>query len=81
MLGAQIWGRSYQRDEDAILGGVGGAEDWNLTGRLAWTPNADHEVLAQMLDEARPKCPELREVVLFSSSQWDELTADPTDAA
>ena len=35
---------------------------------------------AQMLDEARPKCPELREVVLFSSSQWDELTADPTDA-
>lgn len=48
VLGAQIWGRSYQRDEDAILGGVGGAEDWNLTGRLAWTPNADHEVLAQV---------------------------------
>ncbi|WP_293826263.1 TonB-dependent receptor [uncultured Brevundimonas sp.] len=48
VLGAQIWGRSYTRDEDHILGGVNGGEDWNLTGRLAWTPNADHEVLLQV---------------------------------
>ena len=48
VLGAQIWGRTYKRDEDHILGGVNGGEDWNLTGRLAWTPNADHEVLLQV---------------------------------
>lgn len=48
VLGAQVWGRSYNRDEDHILNGVSGAEDWNLTGRLAWTPNADHEVLLQV---------------------------------
>lgn len=47
VLGAQIWGRRYERDEDAILNGVNGSEDWNLTGRLAWTPSADHEVLLQ----------------------------------
>nr|WP_314526581.1 TonB-dependent receptor [uncultured Brevundimonas sp.] len=48
VLGAQIWGRTYKRDEDHILGGVNGGEDWNLTGRLAWTPSADHEVLLQV---------------------------------
>ncbi|MEN2513071.1 AMP-binding protein [Gordonia polyisoprenivorans] len=33
---------------------------------------------AGMLAAARPAAPELREVVLFESSQWAELTAPPT---
>nr|WP_314435559.1 TonB-dependent receptor [uncultured Brevundimonas sp.] len=48
VLGAQIWGRSYKRDEDRILNGVNKGDDWSLTGRLAWTPNADNEVLLQV---------------------------------
>ncbi|MBD0862291.1 AMP-binding protein [Gordonia sp. zg691] len=35
---------------------------------------------ASMLDEARARCPELREVVLFDSPEWAELTAEPSAA-
>ncbi|NQE62652.1 TonB-dependent receptor domain-containing protein [Caulobacter sp. RHG1] len=48
VLGAQIWGRSYARDEDGILNGAGGSKDWNVTGRLAWTPNDRNDVLLQV---------------------------------
>ncbi len=51
-LGAQIWGRVYDRAEDDIFNapsstGVMGSEEYSLTGRLAWTPTPDHEVLLQ----------------------------------
>jgi outer membrane receptor for ferrienterochelin and colicins len=48
VLGAQLWGRSYSRDEDGVLNGAGGSRDWNLTGRLAWTPNDRNDVLLQV---------------------------------
>lgn len=49
VLGAQIWGRYYEREEDAIFfppasAGVNGSEDYNLTGRLIFTPDPDHEI-------------------------------------
>lgn len=49
-LGLQVWGRAFQRDEDDIYNGPSstgsmGSDEYNLTGRLAWTPNADHEVM------------------------------------
>ncbi|ETA06117.1 MULTISPECIES: AMP-binding protein [Gordonia] len=34
---------------------------------------------ASMLAEARPDCPDLREVVTFESAAWTELTAAPSD--
>uniref|UniRef100_UPI003D927444 AMP-binding protein n=1 Tax=Gordonia sp. B7-2 TaxID=3420932 RepID=UPI003D927444 len=34
---------------------------------------------ATMLDEARAKCPDLREVVLFESARWEELIAEPSE--
>ncbi|GAC82634.1 AMP-binding protein [Gordonia paraffinivorans] len=34
---------------------------------------------ATMLEEARPKCPDLRDVVLFESPEWAELTARPSE--
>lgn len=51
-LGAQIWGRVYDRGEDHIFNapnstGVMGSEEYNLTGRLNWTPTPDHEILLQ----------------------------------
>jgi outer membrane receptor for ferrienterochelin and colicins len=45
LLGLQIWGKQYKRDEDAILAGFTGAKDRDLTARLAFTPNADHTIL------------------------------------
>ncbi len=48
ILGAQVWGRSYSREEDGILNGAGGSKDWNVTGRLAWTPNERNDVLLQV---------------------------------
>lgn len=52
VLGAQIWGRAYDRTEDTIFNapnsaGVSGSDEHSLTGRLAWTPSDAHEVLLQ----------------------------------
>ncbi|WP_439032045.1 AMP-binding protein [Gordonia terrae] len=33
---------------------------------------------ASMLEQARPRCPDLREVVLFESPEWAALSAEPT---
>jgi outer membrane receptor for ferrienterochelin and colicins len=43
-LGLQVWGSGYRRSEDAIVGGALGAKDFDLTGRLTWTPTEDHDV-------------------------------------
>ena len=52
-LGVQLWGRTLDRTEDDIYNrpsstGMMGSEEYNLAGRLAWTPNADHEVMLQL---------------------------------
>lgn len=51
-LGLQLWGRTYQRDEDDVFissaaAGTMSSDETSLTGRLAWTPTPDHEVLLQ----------------------------------
>lgn len=51
-LGLQLWGRYYDRQEDQVFNapastGANGSEDYNLTGRLAWTPAPGQEVLFQ----------------------------------
>lgn len=43
-LGLQLWGSGYRRSEDRIAGGAFGAKDFDLTGRLTWTPNEDHDI-------------------------------------
>lgn len=47
VLGLQLWGKQNKRTEDAILNGFNGATDRDLTARLAWTPNASHDVLLE----------------------------------
>ena len=43
-LGLQLWGRRLVSDEANILdGGPAEQRDLDLTGRLTWTPTADHE--------------------------------------
>lgn len=56
-LGLQFWGRTLERDEDAIYNGPSstgmmGSEEYNLAGRVAWTPTPAHEVMLQV-DTAR----------------------------
>ena len=51
-LGLQLWGRTLERDEDDIYNapsstGSMGSEEYSLSGRLAWTPTTEHEVLLQ----------------------------------
>jgi outer membrane receptor for ferrienterochelin and colicins len=51
-LGLQFWGRTLQRAEDDIFNapsstGVMGSDEYNLSGRLAWTPTPDHEIMLQ----------------------------------
>lgn len=46
-LGLQVWGRGLKRDEDSFLGGVTGAEEGDLTGRLTFTPNEDHDIVLE----------------------------------
>lgn len=59
VLGLQLWGRVYSRDEDRILNGFSGANDRDLTARLAIRPNANHDLLleagtAEVRREASP---------------------------
>ncbi|WP_112806721.1 TonB-dependent receptor domain-containing protein [Ensifer sp.] len=42
-LGMQIWGRGLKRGEDKFLSGITGAREHDLTARLAYTPNEDHD--------------------------------------
>ena len=47
LLGLQIWGRLYDRDEDSILNGFSGARDRDVTARLTLTPNAFNDILLE----------------------------------
>lgn len=47
LLGLQVWGRQYQRDEDAILNGYREARDRDITARLAITPSTRHDILVE----------------------------------
>lgn len=42
-LGVQIWGRGLKRSEDKFLSGITGANEHDLTARLSYTPNEDHD--------------------------------------
>jgi outer membrane receptor for ferrienterochelin and colicins len=47
LLGLQVWGKQYRRDEDRILNGFTGAKDRDVTARLALTPNRNHDILLE----------------------------------
>ncbi|SFG28438.1 TonB-dependent Receptor Plug Domain [Ensifer sp. OV372] len=42
-LGVQIWGRGLKRSEDRFLSGITGSKEHDLTARLSYTPNEDHD--------------------------------------
>jgi len=46
-LGLQFWGRGFKRGEDSFLSGVTSAEERDVTGRLTFTPNEDHDILLE----------------------------------
>ncbi|MDR6586470.1 MULTISPECIES: TonB-dependent receptor domain-containing protein [Herbaspirillum] len=48
VLGLQMWGKVYKRQEDRILNGNTKALDTDFTARLALTPNKDHDILAEI---------------------------------
>ena len=45
LLGLSIYGGYLDRDEDEIANGFNGAENYNLNGRLALTPNKNHDIV------------------------------------
>lgn len=44
VVGLQVWGRSYHRSEDEFLNGANGANDKDITARLAITPDARQDI-------------------------------------
>ena len=46
-LGLQFWGRGYKRGEDDFLSGTTGADERDITGRLTFTPNENHDFLLE----------------------------------
>lgn len=44
LLGLQVWGRAYQREEDDILNGFNRSKDTDLTARLAFTPSRYQDI-------------------------------------
>ncbi|MFJ3045792.1 TonB-dependent receptor domain-containing protein [Herbaspirillum chlorophenolicum] len=47
VLGLQLWGKVYKRQEDRILNGNTKALDTDFTARLSLTPNKDHDILLE----------------------------------
>ncbi len=47
-VGLQVWGYQKNRDEDDVLEGVQESEKTNLTGRLWFTPNEDHDIMLEL---------------------------------
>ncbi|WAJ28472.1 TonB-dependent receptor [Jeongeupella avenae] len=47
ILGLQLWGRAFRRGEDDFLSGVTGAKEGDVTGRLTFTPNENHDFLLE----------------------------------
>ncbi|SDN50632.1 outer membrane receptor for ferrienterochelin and colicins [Lutimaribacter pacificus] len=43
-LGLQLWGRRLTSDESSILDGPAEQQDFDISGRLTWTPTDDHEI-------------------------------------
>ncbi len=43
VLGLQLWGKGLTRSEDDLLSGVTSSREFDLTGRLTFTPNEDHD--------------------------------------
>ncbi|TWG92367.1 outer membrane receptor for ferrienterochelin and colicins [Mesorhizobium sp. J18] len=44
LVGIQVWGRGFLREEDSYVGGVEEAKEGNIGGRLTFTPNEDHDI-------------------------------------
>ncbi|MCG7393195.1 TonB-dependent receptor [Microvirga sp. ACRRW] len=47
MLGLQMWGRGFAREEDQILSGITGAREGNVGGRLTFSPNENHDLMLE----------------------------------
>lgn len=47
LLGLQLWGKLYKRQEDKILNGNTKALETDFTARLSLTPNKDHDILLE----------------------------------
>ncbi|CAM5301306.1 ferric enterobactin receptor [Aquamicrobium terrae] len=47
LLNVQLWGRGLKRQEDAIVTGTPAWQDMDLTGRLTFTPNEDHDIVLE----------------------------------
>ncbi|WP_295814198.1 TonB-dependent receptor, partial [uncultured Nitratireductor sp.] len=47
MLGLQFWGRGFLRKEDSFESGTPESKDVDFTGRLTFTPNADHDFVLE----------------------------------
>ncbi len=46
-LGLQVWGRGFRRGEDKFLNGSTAAKEYDFNGRLAFTPNDDHDIFLE----------------------------------
>lgn len=55
LLGLQVYGRQYTREEDQIINGFEEKELQSVTGRLSFTPNRDHDIVLEtgIVDQRR----------------------------
>jgi outer membrane receptor for ferrienterochelin and colicins len=43
MLGLQLWGKGFKRGEDSVISGMAAHRDYDLAGRMTFTPNENHD--------------------------------------
>lgn len=48
LVGVQLWGRGLKREEDHIVSGSPEQKDVDITGRVTFTPNEDHDIQIEL---------------------------------
>lgn len=48
LVGVQLWGRGLKREEDNIVSGTPEQKDTDITGRVTFTPNEDHDIVLEL---------------------------------
>lgn len=79
MLGLQLWGKVYKRQEDRILNGNTKARDTDLTARLSLTPNKNHDILLEAGTTSVRRDGSSQHTLAAAATTADSYTENPRD--
>ena len=79
LVGLQLWGKLYKRQEDRILNGNTKALDTDLTARLSITPDKNHDILLEAGTSQVKRSGSSQHTLAQAASTADSYTENPRD--